>query len=185
VAALFRYGVELAALKGVTGVVQGLPQEALGAGLPVSLVATVPRPVAVRAAGSTKLLQAIVEAVLPHPLVGLPASDEAVVAADVTAFAAGQVQALPRRLRLAFAAGLAVFALSVRVRHPRGFAAQPRATRVALVDGWAFGEWPTGRKLFRLIRSIALLAVYEHPLVVGQLEIGEDRRLHTIDRGER
>ena len=41
---------------------------------------------AVRAAGSTKLLQAIVEAVLPHPLVGLPASDEAVVGADVTTF---------------------------------------------------------------------------------------------------
>jgi glycosyltransferase 2 family protein len=165
VAALFRYGVELAALKGVTGVVQNLPQPEG----PLSLVASLPPPAPRKPPGS-RLLRAIVEAVLPEPP---PA-----VADDVAVFVAGQVQALPRRLRLAFAAGLVTFDLASRLRHPRGFAAQPRATRVALVESWAFGDWPQGRKLFRLVRSIALLAYYEHPLVASQLSPPEVARLH-------
>jgi uncharacterized protein (TIRG00374 family) len=181
VAALFRYGVELASLKGVTNVVQSLPQETAG-GMPLSLVATLPRPPQ-RPPRAPRLLAAIVEAVLPE--LPLPDADVARVRDDVAAFVAGQVGALPRRLRLAFHAGLTVFALVARLRHPRGFIAQPRGIRTALVDAWAFGDWPPGRKLFRLIRSIALLAVYEHPLVVQQMMPAEDQRLHRIDREPR
>jgi uncharacterized protein (TIRG00374 family) len=179
VAALFRYGVELAALKGVTNVVQSLPQEA-ASGMPLSVVATLPGPVVAQAPRAPRLLTAIVEAVLPHPL-PLGESDMARLRDDVAGFVAGQVGALPRRLRLAFFAGLTVFALVARLRHPRGFVRLPLATRAALVDGWAFGEWPAGRKLFRLVRSLALLAVYEHPLVVRQMMPAEDQRLHRLE----
>jgi len=162
VGALFRYGVELASLKGITNLVRNLPDSGQAAGAPGFVVASLPRPAPPRALRLGRLLASVVDAVLPEG--GGPE-----VRDEVATFVAGQVQALPRRLRLAFLAGLGVFAVRVRLAHPRGFAAQPRPVRRALVDGWAFGDWPPGRKLFRLVRSTALLAFYEHPGMATEL----------------
>jgi hypothetical protein len=129
-------------------------------------------------------LRAIVEAMLPEGRPALNATATSSVRNDVVAFVAGQILMLPRRLRLAFTLGLAVFGAWVRLRRIQGFAAQPPAVRTALIDAWSFGEWGPGRKLFRLIRSTALLAFYEHPLVTAQLSVAGQTQLHTIDRGE-
>lgn len=34
-----------------------------------------------------------------------------------------------------------------------------------MVEAWAFGPWATARKPFRLIRSVAFLAFFDHPEV--------------------
>lgn len=130
---------------------------------------------------ANRLLRSIIEALVPDGLPALDATTAGTVLDDVADFVVGQVRMLPRRLYAAFVLGLAGFALWARLRRLRAFAAQPRAVRVALVEAWAFGDWAPGRKLFRLIRSTALLAFYEHPLVTEQLV---RPGLHAVEQGE-
>jgi glycosyltransferase 2 family protein len=181
-AALFRYGVELASLEGVTGAIRNLPEAASES--PLRVVGIVAATAPTRPVRPGPLLRAIVDAVLPQAVPDLGAITAEKVQADVSLFVSGQIQALPRRLQQALAAGLTAFALSVRIRHPLGFAAQPRARRIALVDQWSFGRWAPGRKLFRVIRSTALLAFYDHPAVERQLTPPEPVHLHSLPRSE-
>jgi hypothetical protein len=130
---------------------------------------------------ASRLLRSIVETLVPEGFRPPDATVALQVLDDVTAFVTAQVHMLPRRLHAAFVLGLVAFALWARLRGPRGFAAQPRAVRVALVNAWAFGGWAPGRKLFRLIRSTALLAFYEHALVTAEMVRAD---VHAVDGSE-
>jgi hypothetical protein len=171
--ALLRYGVELAQLKSITRAVRNLPDTDAGAHMAVRVVAALP---AEAAPGRCRWRASSSPSSTPSSR-GARARSRACrrarsapCSSSVTAFVNGQVRALPRRLQLAFSAGLIAFAASVRLRAPTGFSRQTRARRSGLVDGWAFGGFIPGRKLFRLIRSTALLAFYDHPLVARRLE---------------
>jgi uncharacterized protein (TIRG00374 family) len=172
VLALLRYGVELAQLKSITRAVRNLP-ETEPSGTPMRVVASLPASAPPGPLPVARLLESVIDAFLPWQegvLAGMPESDERVVVGRVATFVNGEVRALPRRLQLAFSAGLMAFAAWARLSNPRGFRAQTRARRATLVDSWAFGGWPTGRKLFRLIRSTSLIAFYDHPLVASRLD---------------
>ena len=103
-------------------------------------------------------------------LARLPEAERRAVTSDVMTFVSGQIQALPNRLRLLFRLGLVLFGLAVRLRHPFGLHALPPARRTRIVEAWAFGRWSSPRKLFRLVRSTALLAFYDHPAVAALLD---------------
>lgn len=175
--ALVRYGVELASLKSITRSVRSLkaddapvalPSSLTAAAIPAVVVAILPAEAPPGPLPLASLLEGIVEAFLPWQQSGLAeiaAPERAAIARDAARFVAGQLQALPRRFQLLFVAGLAAFAVSVRLRQPRGFLALPRDRRVAVVERWAFGAWGAGRKLFRPVRSTALLAFYDHPAI--------------------
>jgi hypothetical protein len=51
----------------------------------------------------------------------------------------------------------------------RSFCGLPLDTRRRVVAGWAYGPVPLTRQLFRSLRSIALLAYFEHPTVAVKL----------------
>lgn len=180
--ALLRYGVELASLKSVTRAVRNLkgsdvPAASPGimaAAAPAVVVTALPREAPAGPLPLAPLLAGVVDAFLPWDVraadtassLGATAPEErSAIARDAADFVAGQIRALPRRFQLMFVVGLAGFALSVRLRHPRGFLALPRARRVAIVESWAFGGWGLGRSLFRPVRSTALIAFYDHPAV--------------------
>jgi hypothetical protein len=62
------------------------------------------------------------------------------------------------------------FGVLVWLRYFRSFSFLPLAKRVEIFNAWAYGKIPIKRQLFKLIRSTALLAFFEHPVVVNVLE---------------
>ncbi|MGH7897700.1 MAG: NAD(P)-dependent oxidoreductase, partial [Candidatus Binatia bacterium] len=117
-------------------------------------------------------------------IAGIRDSERQILLGEVTSFLTGQIRALPRRLQLLFIVGVFGFATLVRLRHPLGLRAQPRGRRVAIVEKWAFGRFALGRSLFRLIRSTALLAFYDHPRVANALGVGETKAARSPERVE-
>lgn len=64
-----------------------------------------------------------------------------------------------------YAAGMAGFRFYVRLRYLRSFCALDLERRRRAVDAWAFGRLALLRQLFRPVRSLALLAYYERPVL--------------------
>lgn len=84
------------------------------------------------------------------------------VAVHVAAtFLSEQIGALPSRLRLLYAIGIAVFRAWVRVTQRTGFCLLSADRRRAAVYPWAFGRITPLRQLFRPVRSTVLLAYYD------------------------
>jgi len=57
------------------------------------------------------------------------------------------------------------FRIAVRLRFLRAYCDLPLATRRRIAAWWAYGPSPLTRQMFRGLRSTALLAYYEHPLM--------------------
>ncbi|MBN8477760.1 MAG: gluconate 2-dehydrogenase subunit 3 family protein [Burkholderiales bacterium] len=115
--------------------------------------------------GGSRLLRAIVETLLsdapvaPAPALRRVATDEA------AAFVAAQLRALAPGLRWRLAAGLAGFRIYVRLVAGRAFERLPEDARRRLVDRWSYGAATAPRQLFRLLRSLTLLAYFESEAV--------------------
>ena len=167
--ALFVYGVEFARLRTITRAASRLPPVSSASQLEVvETVSAISLP-----ARPARLLESVIGAFLfpaSDLLSRLPEPERRVVTGDVMTFVSGQIQALPNRLRLLFRLGLTLFGLAVRLRHPLGLHALPAERRARIVEAWAFGRWSAPRKLFRLVRSTALLAFYDHPAVAALLD---------------
>jgi uncharacterized protein (TIRG00374 family) len=155
-----RYGVELGAVLGaarsakkgpVVTAVDGIQMYVTGRSKPVGED---------RPAG--KLIRAITEALIPAPAARQPDERERGEVEKVARFVQGQVDALPAALRLLLASGLTGFRLLVRFRYLRSFCSLPLARRRRIVASWAYGRWALTRKLFRVLRSTALLGYYEY-----------------------
>lgn len=122
------------------------------------------------------LTLALCEALLPEESKDLP--ERARVLRDCAAFTAGQLAALPFRLRVYYALGILTLRAVTLVRHARPLCRLPLARRRAWVEAWAYGGFGLGRALLRAPRSTTLLAYYEHPEVVAQLGLPTTER-HT------
>ena len=110
------------------------------------------------------LYYAIAEALARGHVGGAAGAEESAALEHSAVFVREQLAALPLRLRALARLGLLTFRIAVRLRYLRGFCGLPLARRRAVVDWWAFGPIATTRKLFRPIRSTALLAYYERVL---------------------
>jgi hypothetical protein len=55
------------------------------------------------------------------------------------------------------------------LRRGKPFGALSLDERRRLADGWSYGSLYLPRQLFRMLRSLTLLAFFEHPLVVRAL----------------
>jgi glycosyltransferase 2 family protein len=180
--ALMVYGVEFARLRTLSRVAHQLPpvgaaDDLRGATAGAALVVETLPAIGARPPRRGTLLEVMVRAFMvsgADRLERLPPAQREQVTSDVVAFVAGQVAALPNRLRMLFRVGVIGFGVAVRLRHPRGLAALPPARQAAVVQAWAFGRWAQPRKLFRLIRSTTLLAFYDHPLIAGGMAAGPD-----------
>jgi hypothetical protein len=114
-------------------------------------------------------LRAIVDAIVPMEGCGLSTKERNVVVDDSTRYVAGQIAAMSRDLRLKAWAGMAGFRAHALVRMGRPFGALPATQRQRLVDQWSYGSLYLPRQLFRMLRSLALLGWFEHPLVLRAL----------------
>lgn len=113
----------------------------------------------------TNIYLAITEAVVPPDLPDLSAAERERVVSDTSEFLAGQIAALPFRLLVLFRIGMIGFRVANRLRFLRSYCALPLATRAAVARTCAWGRVAPARHFFRAVRSIALLAYFEHPLV--------------------
>jgi uncharacterized protein (TIRG00374 family) len=127
-----------------------------------------------------RLIAAITEALLARDLTILREPQRTVVVASAAAFVYGQVASLPARLRVLLLVGLSGFRYLVALRHGRTFCHLPLDVRARVVDAWAYGRVGLARQLFRVLRSTAVLALYEDPRVQAafgdQLGLAATRR---------
>jgi len=110
----------------------------------------------------------LAEAALPLHYYSL--SDPQTVISYVADFIHEEIQNLPKRYRLLFNLGMFVFNIIVWLRYLRGFSLLPLPLRIKIFNRWAYGKLALTRQLFRLVRSTALLAFFEHPAVINILE---------------
>ncbi len=115
---------------------------------------------------TTRFLKALVESLVPIEELGLSQDKQDEVLSGTTDFVRGQIGGMSTRLRILFAFGMAGFKFLVRLRYIRGFCQLPLTRRQRVVEMWAYGPIGPARQLFRALRSTALLACYEHPLVI-------------------
>jgi len=112
---------------------------------------------------------AIAEALAPVDDFALTAEERRRVVGDTADFVAGEMAALPLRILALFHIGLTGFRLVVRLSHALSFCALPLETRRSIVTAWAYGRIGLTRQFFRPLRSTALLAFFEHPLIEAKL----------------
>ncbi len=93
----------------------------------------------------------------------LDAATRALVLADVSAFVASQVRALPDFLRWPYRLALVAFEWLPVLRFGRPFTALDLERRRAWVDFWTDAPLGLMRNFVKLMRSCALLAYYDHP----------------------
>jgi hypothetical protein len=81
------------------------------------------------------------------------------------AFADGQIQALPREIRILFACGIACFRFVTRLRFLRAYDSLPLDRRRVWSRLWAESRITLLRRLFKPLGAPALLAYYDDPAV--------------------
>ena len=166
--AMLWYGVEV----GATAALARAARRSGGVepirGVPMRIIAQLGA--AEKAPDCTEFDLALAEAILP-------AGSDREAVRDSARFLAGQIGALPTRVRTLYAIGMSVFRFWVRMRTLRSFCGLGLERRRAVVNGWAFGSIAPLRQLFRAPRSTVLLAFYEHPAGIATLGSEEHRRL--------
>ena len=175
--AMLWYGVEVGATAVRARAAKNSPRLEQLSGIPVHVIARVEPPR--EPPGPSKFDLALTEALLPSSQ-DVPSS----VRTEVATFVAGQIEALPARIRMLYRVGMGVFRAWVRVRYLRSFCGLAPDRRRDAVSAWAFGRIAPLRQLFRAPRSTALLAFYENPQVSEALSDEEHRLLPLAVAGE-
>ena len=114
-------------------------------------------------------LRAIVDTIAPGDGNGLSEADRRRVVDESAVFVAGQVAAMSKELRFKAWAGIAGFRAYALLRRGKPFDTLPLDARQRLAERWSYGSLYLPRQLFRMLRSLTLLAWFEHPLVVRTL----------------
>jgi hypothetical protein len=104
------------------------------------------------------------------PLDSFTLSDPKAVTSYVANFIHEEVNNLSKKIQLLFSIGMLGFNMLVWLRYFRTFSLLPLPTRVKIFNSWAYGKLALTRQLFRLVRSTALLAFFEHPAVIDVME---------------
>lgn len=151
----------------------------IGAELPAPTLRQRLRQIAALATNRT--VAAIAESLEPD-FPRLDAAARALVLADVTAFTASQVGALPEFLRYPYRLALVAFEWLAVLRYGRPFVALDAERRRAWVDLWAESPLGATRNFVKLIRSCALLAFYDHPALQDPLNRQVARTARAVPR---
>jgi hypothetical protein len=109
-----------------------------------------------------------VDALLPgEPVLS---GDASIVARrEVSGFVCSQIAALPAHLRVPYRVALAAFELLPVVRHGRRFSRLDEARKARYLGLWSGAPIAAFRNFVKLIRSCALLAFFDHPLVMAAM----------------
>ena len=110
------------------------------------------------------------------PLDSYKLTDEQKVISCVADFMQGEIRNLSKKIQVLFAIGMFGFNLIISLRYFSRFASLTLTARRRIFNSWAYSRIPVQRQLFKLIRSTALLAFFEHPAVTAALERRKDRQ---------
>ncbi len=116
------------------------------------------------------LLRSLVETFVPWQRIAIEPGARAALLDSTTQFVVGEIRALPVRLRVLFSIGMLGFRVVVRATTGRGFCDLALDRRQRIVEAWAFGRVAPARQLLRIVRSTALLALWESPAIVTALD---------------
>jgi hypothetical protein len=83
---------------------------------------------------------------------------------------AQQLSAMPRYLRVPFAVALVGFNWLPLLRYGRTYGSLPPATQARVVAAWSRSPLGAMRTFIKLVRTCALFAWLDHPLVAARLE---------------
>jgi hypothetical protein len=108
------------------------------------------------------------------PLDSYTLSDPKAVTSYVANFIYEEINNLSKKFQLLFNIGMLGFNMLVWLRYFRTFSLLPLPIRVKVFNSWAYGKLALTRQLFRLVRSTALLAFFEHPAVIEVMENKKD-----------
>jgi len=118
-----------------------------------------------------ELVRAVVTVLLPeYPQ--LPDDARGRVAEDVAAFLDAQIAGLATPLRLPYRLALAILDGLPLLRYGRPFTRLERAQRERWLDVWQARGGVATASVLKLLRSCALFAYFDHPVVIERLEAG-------------
>ncbi len=163
VAILSVLGVKLTQTIALTKVAQPKAHELAGAGLMVNIVGQYVS--ALKVERPSRYLSAIVEAISPWDKLSLSEADQCKVLSEATEFVQSQIYAMSTGMRLQVWGALMGFRAYSWIRCGGDFCRLPLARRRQLADSWSYGPLYLPRQFFRMLRSITLLAYFEHPVV--------------------
>jgi glycosyltransferase 2 family protein len=116
---------------------------------------------------------------IAHPAIDRAGTRRSEVLTDVGRFVEAQLEALPTQLRIAFEIAMRGFRWLVAARTFQTFCALDPQRRASIVAWCSFGPIAILRKLFRPVRSLVVLALFDHPA----LSIAVERPRRTSDVG--
>ena len=88
---------------------------------------------------------------------------------DVVSYIHRQIERMPAFLRLPYRCIVIVFAVGAFFRYGRSFPYLPITRRRAWVSVWALSPIISMRDFVKMVRSCALLAWFDHPVVTSAL----------------
>ena len=161
---LFSYGLSLTKLAKEAAAARPLARA-------TNVFASSPPPPRRKEAEPDEFVMALIETWLPLEEDGLDPSEREDVLASSARFVQAELAQLPGKLLLMYSVAIYGFRVLTAVFHFKTFCGLAISRRRAWVERWAFGRWALGRQLFRAARSTALVAYYEHPVVLAHLGI--------------
>jgi len=128
-------------------------------------------------------IYALAEAITSIQSVSLKETERKQALEATAQFVQGEIRSIPILPRGLYEIGMGFFRIFVLLRYFSGFSGLPLEKRCGIVRSWAWGNFGLGRQLFRLVRSTAFLAFYEHPAVKSALgESAGSENLGPVDR---
>lgn len=173
VIAMARYGVELGTTAALAWEAKPLPRQDLEKFADVALITSTPRIKSETLCFQpslfwTKLAEAMI---MPPGEIFLKEEDKQKQALEDSAlFLCREVSSLPRKLCTMLKIGIIGFRTIVILTNFNAFENLSLAKRQAIVKAWSFGKIGLTRKLFKPLRSIALLAYFEDEGVQNALQ---------------
>ena len=89
---------------------------------------------------------------------------------ELDRFLAAQLAEMPRYLALPFSVALLAFNWLPLLRYGRTYAGLPQETQVRVVLAWSGSPIGAMRNFVKLVRTCALFAWLDHPIVAARLE---------------
>lgn len=123
---------------------------------------------------TTPFWLAIVGSSVPTGSLVLSAEERSEAITYATEFVCSELSALPSFLRILFKTGILGFRTITIASNLCPFENLSSERQAKIITAWSYGPISTTRKLFKPLRSLALLAFFEHPAILAALNKSND-----------
>jgi len=124
----------------------------------------------------------VVSASLPTRALALSADERRAAVRYATEFTCSELGALPTKLRFLFKVGIFGFRTITMLTNFNAFENLAASQQEKVINAWSYGPIALARKLFKPLRSLALLAFFEYPAVIAIID-GKTQQIPTQGTG--